>query len=124
MKKGRRNHSAEFKAKVAMEAIKGIKPMSELASEFEVHPNQISVWKKKLLTEASGLFAGRKKRDEEDTDALKKRLYEQIGRLQMEVEWLKKKTGIEPWEPPEFLQHYVDLWKKKSEAKGGDAGSA
>jgi len=96
MKKGRRNHSAEFKAKVAMEAIKGIKSMSELASEFEVHPNQISVWKKKLLEEASGLFAGRKKRDEEDIDALKKRLYEQIGRLQMELEWLKKKTGFEP----------------------------
>jgi transposase-like protein len=94
MKKGRRNHSAEFKAKVAMEAIRGIKSMSELASEFEVHPNQISTWKKRLLGEASGIFSSRQRRTEEETEEEKKRLYEQIGRLQMEVSWLKKKTGL------------------------------
>ena len=95
MKKGRRNHSAEIKARVALEAVKGIKSMSELASEFEVHPNQITKWKKQVLAELPGIFSDRRKRDAEDDEALKARLYQQIGQLQVELEWLKKKTGFE-----------------------------
>ncbi len=92
MKKGRRNHSAEFKARVALEAIKGIKSMSELASEFEVHPNQIRTWKNLALAELPGVFSERRKRDAEEDNELKARLYQQIGQLQVELDWLKKKS--------------------------------
>ena len=95
MKKGRRNHSAEFKARVALEAVKGIKSMSELASEYEVHPNQITKWKKQVLAELPGIFSDRRKRDADGEEALKARLYQQIGQLQVELDWLKKKTGFE-----------------------------
>ncbi len=96
MKKGRRNHSAEFKSRVALEAIKGIKSMSELVSEYEVHPNQISKWKKQALEELPGVFSGRRKHEAEGEEKLKARLYQQIGQLQVELNWLKKKSGIEP----------------------------
>ena len=96
MKKGRRNHSAEFKARVALEAIKGIKSMTELASEYEVHPNQISKWKKQVLAELPGIFSDRRKREENSEGELKARLYQQIGQLQFELDWLKKKSGLEP----------------------------
>ena len=65
MKKGRRNHSAEFKARVALEAIKGIKSMSELASEYAVNPNQISQWEKQDLEELPGIFSEKRTRDAE-----------------------------------------------------------
>jgi putative transposase len=95
MKKGRRNHSAKFKARVALEAIKGIKSISEVASEHEVHPNQISKWKKQVLAELPGIFSERRKREEDNEEELKARLYQQIGQLQVELDWLKKKSGIE-----------------------------
>lgn len=95
MKKGRRNHSAEFKARVALEAIKGMKSMSELASEYEVHPNQISKWKKQALGELPGIFSERRKREEDGEEKLKARLYQQIGQLQVELDWLKKKSGLD-----------------------------
>lgn len=96
MKKGRRNHSAAFKAKVAMEAVKGMKSMAELAAEFEVHPTQIAVWKKWLMESAPELFAdGRRRRDAGNQAAETARLYEQIGRLKVELDWLKKKSGLD-----------------------------
>ena len=95
MKKGRRNHSAEFKARVALEAIKGIKSMSELASAYAVHPNQISQWKKQVLEELPGIFSEKRTRDAESEAEIKARLYQQIGQLQFELDWLKKKSGIE-----------------------------
>ncbi len=95
MKNGRRNHSAEFKARVALEAIKGMKSMSELASEYEVHPNQISKWKKQVLGELPGIFSMRRKREEDSEEKLKARLYQQIGQLQVELDWLKKKSGLD-----------------------------
>jgi putative transposase len=95
MKKGRRNHSAEFKARLALEAIKGIKSMSELASEYEVHPNQITRWKKQVLDEVPGIFSEKRKREADSEGELKARLYQQIGQLQFELDWLKKKSGIE-----------------------------
>ena len=95
MKRGRRNHSAEFKSRVALEALKGIKSMSELASEYEVHPNQISTWKKQVLAELPGIFSDRRKCEADGGEELKARLYEQIGQLQVELNWLKKKSGLE-----------------------------
>jgi len=95
MKKWRRNHSAEFKARVALEAIKGNKSMAELSSEYAVHPNQISKWKKQVLEELPGIFSEKRTRDAAGEAEIKARLYQQIGQLQFELDWLKKKSGIE-----------------------------
>ncbi len=91
MKKGKRQHGAEFKGRVALEALKGLKTMSELASGYEVHPVQIAKWKKQLQSGVGEIFARRRERQEEDGAALRARLYQQIGQLQVELEWLKKK---------------------------------
>ena len=95
MARKRNVRGAEFKARVALAAAKGDKTLSELASKFKVHPTQISEWKKQLLERAAELFQdGRKtKRKEAETEAQQEELFEQIGRLKMEVEWLKKKAA-------------------------------
>ncbi len=94
MSKKRKRHSAEFKAKVALEAIKGLQTASELASEYSVHPVQISQWKRKLLDHAPETFElGREARDRREATQREAALYEQIGRLKMELEWLKKKAA-------------------------------
>ena len=95
MKRGKRNHSGAFKARVALEALKGVKTAAELASAFEVHPTQIAVWKREALTGLPEMFSGRRQRREEDEEALKARLYQQIGQLQVELDWLKKKAGLD-----------------------------
>ena len=84
-----------FKAKVALAAARGDKTLSELASKFKVHPTQISEWKKQLLEGAVAIFEnGRKgKRKPPDNEVEAQDLYEQIGRLKVEVEWLKKKAA-------------------------------
>lgn len=95
MRKGRRNHGAAFKAKVALEAIRGVKSLGELAAQYEVHPTQIGKWKRLVLDEAPGLFSGRRERTERVDEEVRARLYQQIGQLQVELDWLKKKHGIE-----------------------------
>ena len=95
MKKKRRNHGGGFKAKVGLEAIREVKSTAELASEFKVHPTQISKWKKRILDELPGLFSQRRERDAQEDAIQKARLYEHIGRLQVELDWLKKKSGLE-----------------------------
>ena len=88
-------HSPEFKAKVAMEAISGRKTIQEIAADHSIHPIQVSQWKKQLLEGASELFTrGRKTRDKEEGQAREAELFQQIGRLQMELEWLKKKSQL------------------------------
>lgn len=94
MAQHRRLHSAQFKAKVALEAIRGIKTSSELASEYGVHPVQISHWKKQALEGMNQIFCDKRKKAEEDDQDLKDRLYQQLGQLQVELEWLKKKSGL------------------------------
>jgi len=91
MKRKRRAFSDKFKAKVAIEAVKGIKTLSELATEYKVHPNQISTWKKQLLMNAEELFASGKKRKAKTEEELTAPLYEEIGRLKMDIKWLEKK---------------------------------
>ena len=95
MKKGNKNHSARFKAKVALEAVKGAKTLSELASKYEVHPNQIRQWKKQLLDQISDIFVDKRKRKSNDDEKLKEELYQQIGKLKVENDWLKKKSGLD-----------------------------
>ena len=90
---GRRRFTKEFKAKVALEALKGHKTINELAQEFEVHPNQITVWKKKLLEVAPDVFGRKKDLEVEKAKEERDRLYKKVGQLQIEVDWLKKKTG-------------------------------
>jgi transposase-like protein len=91
MPKGKR-HSAQFKLKVALAAAKGTKTLSELASEFGLHPSQISEWKTQLLRDGTIVFSTTTARQQREQEALQTELYEQIGRLKMELEWLKKKA--------------------------------
>ena len=90
---GRKQYSAEFKAKVALEAIRGLRTANEIAAEFGLHPNQISQWKKQVLESLPEIFRSSRDRSMNQEAALKDRLFQQIGQLQVELEWLKKKTG-------------------------------
>lgn len=92
MSKKRRRYSAEFKFKVALEAAKEIKPLSQLAKEYELHPNQISTWKKQLLSAGAAVFKNGQPQPGPEQAAREAELFEQIGRLKMELEWLKKKV--------------------------------
>ena len=96
MKNKRRNHSAAFKAKVALEAIRGVKTVNEIAQDFGVHPTQVGLWKKELQEQAAGLFEVKRGVRPVDQSASPERLYSEIGRLKMELDWLKKKSGISP----------------------------
>jgi transposase-like protein len=89
----RRRHSASFKAKVALEAVKEEKTISQLASEYEVHPNQIRQWKKRLVKEASEVFSTHREKEARNREELETELYRQIGRLKVELDWLKKKAA-------------------------------
>jgi transposase len=91
MKKGKRQHTAEFKAKVAIEAMRGELSVAELAVKFEVHPTQIVQWKKQLLQSATDIFGRGKERRAKNDEAHNDRMLKKIGQLQMEVDWLKKK---------------------------------
>jgi len=89
----RKTFSNDFKAKVAIDAVKGDITTSELTSEYGVHPTQVNRWKKQLLTSASGLFSGPAEKSQESFDQERSGLSEQIGKLQVQLDWLKKKTG-------------------------------
>ena len=93
MSRKRRQHSAALKAKVALAAVKGDRTASELAGKFQVHPTQVSQWKRQLLEGAEELFGRDRGREAQEQAALVADLYERIGRLQMELEWVKKKAA-------------------------------
>jgi putative transposase len=95
MKNKRRNHSAQFKAKVALAAVKGDRTIAELASEFDVHPNQIAQWKKQLLQSLPEVFSRSRQKNKHRQDELTEHLYQQIGKLKVELDWLKKKSGLD-----------------------------
>ena len=92
MSRKRRVLGAKFKAKVALAAVRCDKTVSQLAGQYGVHGNQVSAWKRKLLEEATALFEDGRKVSKKD-EANEEELYEQIGRLKMELEWLKKKAS-------------------------------
>ena len=91
MSKKRRTFSDKFKAKIALEAVRGVKTLAQLAAEYQVHPNQISKWKKILVSQASELFATEKNSTARTEEEITAPLYEEIGRLKMEVDFLQKK---------------------------------
>jgi transposase-like protein len=90
----RKKHSAEFKAKIALEAAKGLKTINEIAGEAEVHPTQVTLWKKQLLDEIPSLFASSRGQKQKRDDDLTASLYQQIGQLKVELDWMKKKSGL------------------------------
>lgn len=94
MKKKRRRFTTQFKAKVALEAIKEHKTLTELAAEYEVHPNQIAQWKRQLLDASSDIFSKTSSNTQKKRQSLEDELYKQIGILKVELEWLKKKLPI------------------------------
>jgi transposase-like protein len=89
----RKRHSAAFKARVALVAAKQTRTLAELSGIFQVHSVQISHWKKQLLDGIESLFRDGRRRDYDESQAIQAELYEQIGRLQMELAWLKKKVA-------------------------------
>jgi len=91
MKRQRRKHSPEFKARVAVEAIRGIKTVNEIAAEFEVHPVQIGKWKKEMLDHLPELFAKPSRQKDAEKDKEAENLQRKVGQLTMEVEYLEKK---------------------------------
>ena len=96
MAKNRRTISPEMKAKIALEAIRGVVTVNELAAKYKVHPNQISKWKKQATDNMASLFAdGRVKEKKDDADETIERLYREVGQLQCDLSWLKKKHQID-----------------------------
>ena len=90
----RKQYQSQFKAQVALEAIKNQRTLAEIASEYGIHPNQVSRWKQQMLQELPHLFDnGRSKKDVEK-EQLVSELYRQIGQLKVELDWLKKKAGL------------------------------
>ena len=88
----RKNHDAAFKAKVALEALKGEKTMAQISSEYGIHVNQIRQWRQKLLEVLPGLFSDRRQKKDKETEEMTSELYRQIGQLKVELDWLKKKS--------------------------------
>ena len=86
----RKQYSAEFKARVALEALKGHKTMHELVGRDGVHPTHITKWKNHLQSELPQIFSNRREKRDQDQEALKAQLYQQIGQLKVELDWLKK----------------------------------
>jgi transposase-like protein len=93
MAQKRKQYSGQFKFKIALEAAKGTKTMSQLASETGVHPTQIGQWKRQLLEEGVEFFSHNGNGKEQRDEKVEAELYEQIGRLKMELEWVKKKAA-------------------------------
>jgi transposase-like protein len=89
----RKSHSAGFKAQVALAAVRGDRTVNELAAQYEVHPTLIHDWKKKLLAGAATIFEGGAKVPVADGESKPSELYEQIGRLKVELDWVKKKAA-------------------------------
>ncbi len=89
----RKNFTGEFKAKVALEAIRGLKTVNEIGQGFGVHPTQVGMWKKELQQQASSLFDAKRGPQPADPSASPERRHEEIGRLKMELDWLKKSLG-------------------------------
>ena len=94
MPKQRKRYTAEFKAKAALEVVKANQTLNELASEYEVHPNQLLQWKRQLLESLPTIFADKRSKAEKEQESKEAELYQQIGQLKVELDWMKKKAGM------------------------------
>lgn len=95
MPKNRRSHGAAFKAKVALAAIKEELTQAQITSRYAVHTTQVRQWKTQALSAIEAGFSRKYERDKKDQSEQMANLYEQIGRLQMQLDWLKKKSGLD-----------------------------
>ena len=93
MSKKRRQHNPEFKAKIGLEAMKGIEPVHAIAAKHQIHPVQVRQWKKEVAERLPEIFARKPDGLAADAKAREDELYRKIGRLEMELDWLKKKAG-------------------------------
>ena len=89
----RKQHSSGFKAQVALEAIRNQSTIAEIASENGIHPSQVNKWKRQALDGLPGIFSGNHDKGIQDSEKLQAELYQQIGQLKVELDWLKKKVG-------------------------------
>jgi transposase-like protein len=96
----RRQFSPEYKAKAALEAIKGQRTLNEIAGDLEIHPIQLGAWKRVAMEGLPEVFAGTRAKANGDGEALVSALYQEIGQLKMELDWLKKKSGHLSARPP------------------------
>lgn len=90
----RKNFGGEFKAKVALEAMRGVKTLNEIGQEFKVHPTQVGQWKKELQENAASIFDVKRGPKPVEATSDPEKLYTEIGRLKVELDWLKKKSGL------------------------------
>lgn len=93
-KKQRRAHTSQLKARVALEAIKGQRTINEIASDYELHPNLVNQWKRQAIEKLQETFSAKHEREAEKEEELRDRLYREIGQLKVELDWLKKKSGL------------------------------
>ena len=98
--KTRRQFSAEFKAKAAVEALKGLRTLNEIAGELEIHPIQLSAWKRAAIDGLPAVFSNGKQKSATESEAFVAALYQEIGQLKMELDWVKKKSGLLSARPP------------------------
>ena len=92
--KKRKVHTPEFKAKVGLEALRGVKTTNQIGQDYDVHPMQIGLWKKEIQAQAKTLFEGKRGPQPVAAHREPELLYSEIGKLNMELDWLKKKSGI------------------------------
>src|SRR5436190_17407403 len=92
--KKRKIHGPQYKAKIGLEAVRGVKTINEIAQEYGVHPNQVGQYKKQILAQASQLFEDKRGPKPVSEHSEPERLYSEIGKLKMELDWLKKKSGL------------------------------
>jgi len=90
----RKRYDSRFKARVVLEALKNQRTIAEISSEYGVHANQITKWKRQVLDGLPDIFSTRQERDQRDNEALQAELYRQIGELKVELDWMKKKVGL------------------------------
>ena len=93
-KQQRKTYTTEFKVKVVLEAFKGQRTINEICSHYSIHPNQVSQWKKQATEALPEVFSTRRARAAEEDEAKTAQLYQQIGQLKVELDWLKKKVGV------------------------------